>query len=490
MNGTQPFSREIRRLTAGFLIAFGLVVLAAAYWAVTGETSILQRDDNPRRVEAEAAIQRGSIYDRDDVVLAFSAPMNGRQQRQYPIQAAYSALGYASLRYGMGGIEAAYNAQLRGETAPPALLEALTGRLLRTPQVGMDVQITLDAAVQTRIVEAMHGQRGAVVVISIPDGAVLVMASLPTYDPNQIDAQWETLRTAVDNPLFNRVIQGNYQPGGIAYTPLMAAAMLLDIPIDSPLQPATQPYILGDLTLRCAVTLPDIALTLSEAYTFGCPTPLASTAQQMGQSAVEAVLDTFRFGFRADLVTNLLNSSPQPTQIAVPTVTPPIIAQSTFLEAAMGQGNSTLNPVTAAMIAAAIANDGNAPQPYLLHAQRQPHEDESSWEVVFTPRPTLPITTQDTARRLQDIMRSTVTSGAAQNAGRPDIDIGGQVAIAYAGEQTLTWFIGFTTLAGRQGAAVAVVLENTTDVGLAADIGGEALAAAGAALSSGSAASP
>ncbi len=72
--------------------------------------------------------------------------------------------------------------------------------------------------------------------------------------------------------------------------------------------------------------------------------------------------------------------------------------------------------------------------------------------------------------------------GAAQNAGRPNIDIGGHAALAYSGDGSLAWFVGFATFAGRQGAAVAIVLENSADPGLAADIGGTALAAAQAAL--------
>ncbi len=97
-------------------------------------------------------------------------------------------------------------------------------------------------------------------------------------------------------------------------------------------------------------------------------------------------------------------------------------------------------------------------------------------------RPTIPLATADTARQLQDLMRDAVANGAAQNAGRPNIDIGGHAALAYSGDGSLAWFVGFATFAGKQGAAVAVVLENSDDPGLAADIGGTALAAAQVAL--------
>jgi membrane peptidoglycan carboxypeptidase len=85
--------------------------------------------------------------------------------------------------------------------------------------------------------------------------------------------------------------------------------------------------------------------------------------------------------------------------------------------------------------------------------------------------------TANTARQLQDLMRNAVANGAAQNAGRPSLDIGGHAALAYSGEQALSWFVGFATLGGSSGAAVAIVLEGNADPGLAADIGGTALAA-------------
>jgi cell division protein FtsI/penicillin-binding protein 2 len=129
-----------------------------------------------------------------------------------------------------------------------------------------------------------------------------------------------------------------------------------------------------------------------------------------------------------------------------------------------------------AMMAAAIVNDGNAPQPYLLDAIRQPETDV--WELVPHLQPTIPLTTSEVARRLQDLLRYAVATGAAQNAGRPSMDIGGHASLAYSGDSTLAWFIGFATLGGRDSVAIAVVLENSTDPGLAADIGGIVLQSA------------
>jgi peptidoglycan glycosyltransferase len=47
---------------------------------------------------------------------------------------------------------------------------------------------------------------------------VLALISLPTYDPNTLDAEWETLINAPGKPL-NRVVQGSYQPGSMLGLP-------------------------------------------------------------------------------------------------------------------------------------------------------------------------------------------------------------------------------------------------------------------------------
>ena len=469
------FMREINRLLFGILILFGIVALAAAYWAVVGPDTILKRSDNPRLFEAEASILRGAIADRTGTTLVDSQrAANGSVTRDYIYPSMASALGYYSLRYGVGGAEAAYNATLRGDTLSTDTTQALLDSLLHKPQQGADVQLTLDLSVQQQIAAAMAGQRGAVVVLSVPDGAVLSLISLPTYDANTLDANWNNLIAEPGNPFFNRVLQGRYQPGGTLETPLMAAAFLVNQSVDTTFDQGTNPVLLDGDQFTCAVRLPAMSLTLREAYGFACPNPFAQLANQLGAATVQATMDTFHL-------------SQQPTLEGfdtVPTVTVelPTATESAdqLMKIALGQGDVTVNPLNMAMIAAAIVNDGNAPQPYLLLGTRDPGATD------FTPvqavRPTIPLATAETARQLQDLMRYAVANGAAQNAGRPDIDIGGHAALAVSGDGSLAWFVGFATFAGNEGAAVAVVLENSDDTGLAANIGGTALEAAQAAL--------
>lgn len=476
------FTREINRLVLALLVLFGMVTMAATYWAVIGPDTILRRDDNPRLVEAAATILRGAIVDRDGRTLVESTrDDDGQVTRQYLYPAMYSALGYFSLRYGVDGAESAFDPLLSGSAVERDTSTILIDSLLHRSTVGSDARLTLDLDVQERIAEAMEGHgetpfpTGAVVVLSVPDGAVLAMISLPTFDPNTLDANWDALVAAPGNPFFNRVLQGRYQPGGALETPLMAAAFLVNQPLDESIDQASDPVTLDSLQLNCAVRLPSMALTLRDAYTFACPNAFQILALHLSAATVQATVDTFRL----DKHPTLPGFAPE-VSIGAPTPAPVITDDAGLARLALGQGTLTVSPLNMAMMAAAIVNDGNTPQPYILMQTRDP--DTAEWISAESVRPTIPLATANTARQLQDWMRAAVANGAAQNAGRPNIDIGGHAALAYSGNRSLAWFVGFATFAGRRGAAVAVVLENSSDPGLAADIGGTALAAAQTAL--------
>lgn len=470
-------TRELQRLLIGLLCAFLIVLLSATYWAVFGPGTITQRNDNPRLVEAEAAIIRGGILDRNERPLA-STQTNARNQRLYHQESTYSLIGYASLRYGVGGVEAAFDQLLRGDHHPKDTLEALTNQIMHIPQQGADVRLTIDTETQNAIYDhiqtsAAEGNplAGAIVVLDVPRGEVLAMLSLPGYNPNTLDANWEELVEDPGKPFFNRALQGQYQPGATLQTTLMAAALLSNQDIDKPIEEANRPLLLENITLECAtLRQPLLTLSLREAYTFACPQPFAELAQILGSQAIEANLNTFHYNNPL-----ILENFPLSAAIAEP-VNPVQITPDNLVRNALGQAGLTVSPLEMALLSAAIINDGNAPQPRILLATREP--DQERWTVSTARNATTPYINQNTARQLQDLMRDAVANGAAQNAARQGVDIGGHVALAYSGEETQAWFIGFATIGGNRAISVAVVLENTDDTGLAADIGGIALESA------------
>lgn len=504
------FTREINRLLFGLLISFFVIVLAAARWAVFGAESVLQREDNPRLVIEEASIQRGSIYDRNDRLLAVTFPREASFPpecepylaldlfnvadlfRCYPYPAAFSAVGYYSLVYGVSGAESAYDSLLRGDREPETLSSYFDRDILHLPQQGSDVQLTLDLSVQTQVAAAMGNQRGAVVVIAVPGGEVLTLLSQPGVDPNTLERDWEMLVADAGKPFFNRALQGGYQPGALLQLPLLSLAISSNQPPNRLYDAATAPVLVEDVEVACLTPTVDTALTLRDAFLAGCPQAFVMLAQEQGVDAVQAQYVAFRLD-RPPTLPGFVVEPPLPE--ATPTAAAPAalpvtpeaaavlqpnvdvtLTEENFLPNVVGQGTITVTPLEMALLVAAPINGGNAPQPIILRATRAP--GTTDWMSARRTLPSAAVMTGETSLQVQSVLRENVATGSASAAQQPGLDIGGQVAVAYSGESTQAWFIGFATLPDGTGFATAVILENSADFALAARIGGTALTAA------------
>ncbi|MCA9915882.1 MAG: hypothetical protein KC496_21155, partial [Anaerolineae bacterium] len=432
-------TREVQRLALSFLVLFALIGSAATYWATFGADSILLREDNPRTVEDEAAIRRGGLYPRNENTPLAATVENddGSLTRIYYDPASYSYTGYFSLRYGVGGAEAAYDPLLRGET-DRSLETYFQQEILHLPQVGLDVQLTLDSRIQQHLYEALNGMRGAAVVLRVPDGAVAAMVSLPTYDPNVLDEQWETLIEAEGNPFFNRAVQGQYQPGGLIQTSLVGLALLQQESLSAIQAGATEPVTINNLSLTCALAPPSDSLTLQQAYAYSCPTPFLQLAQVIPQNTIEeSFMRLSRIG--TPRLEGFIPDNPEVER--TPEATASITA--TYEEWLLGQGQLTVSPLGIASATGALINAGNAPLPYTLSAIREPG---SEWNNQPHIAQTLPLTTETIARRLREQMQNNLrVLGTAIPDGTT---IGGHVALSYSGEETQAWFTGFILLEG------------------------------------------
>jgi len=436
--------REIKRVAAFLLVSFFVVGLAAAYWMVAGPDGLLQRHDNPRLVLASQAIHRGELLDRSGVTLAASERGASGFSRAYPASADSSVLGVVESGVGVSGPEAAFDALLRGEPADPA--GQAIRNLLHQAQPGNDVQLTLDNGVQQTLTEAMDGVPGAAIVLSLPDGEILGMIS----QPGIVTAEATPEPDAVPSNLVNLALTGQYPVGGATLPGSLSAALLQGVDIVRTEFPAGE----------CAIRLPpNLVITLQDAFLFGCPGPFESATANIAPDALAATRSSFLVQPSAQALNGLLTGYAPGTSDA---------------------GGPTASPLALALMPAAIAEDGAAPNPQIGLAWRAPGTE--TWTPLTTASPAIPVITATTARRLQDLMRQAVAEGAAQNAGRPRLDIGGLAALAGTDEAPVSWFVGFTSLPGGKGAAVAVVLDDSRDTGLAADTGGAALEAAAAAL--------
>ena len=125
--------------------------------------------------------------------------------------------------YGRSGVERYYENRLHGQVGYRQVETNARGRILRVleqkpPVPGENLRLTLDMDVQRAADEALGDRRGAVVAIDPRDGSVLAFVSRPVFDPNLFvngisHQDYARYREDLDNPLFNRALQGRYPPG-------------------------------------------------------------------------------------------------------------------------------------------------------------------------------------------------------------------------------------------------------------------------------------
>lgn len=141
--------------------------------------------------------------------------------------ASFSEEQYESYRgtnaIGKIGIEKQYEDFLLGTVGYRNVETDARGRVLRElerfdPLPGQDLHLYVDAHVQAAAIEAMQGQRGAIVAVEVDTGGVIAIVSNPGFDPNLFvtgisSKNYRALNDSKENPLFNRALQGAYEPG-------------------------------------------------------------------------------------------------------------------------------------------------------------------------------------------------------------------------------------------------------------------------------------
>lgn len=443
---TPGLERAIERLGAVLSICFLVIALGLGYWGLARAPALVERDDNPRRIEDERRIRRGYILDRQRKVLVRSDPGNlGTWRRVYVIPETAPVVGYYSINYGTGGIERAFDADIRGERALNAV-EQIQADLLHLHSTGVSVTLTIDLNLQQMAYQALDHHTGAVVLLDARNGDILAMASQPTFDPNTLEQDWPQLQNAPEKPLLNRAAQGLYLPGSIFQTITLAAAIEKGLAEPQTIFTDTLGVVLTvDPPISCPDDLPQTRFTLAEAYTWPCSVLFARLGLALGGEQLADYATRLGIGLPLDLPIEAARG-----QLLARGVWSNLLAART----AMGQGEVLVTPLEMALMAATIAAEGIRPVPRLVLTVGN--------DQVVPPAQPKQALEATTARHVQTIMAQTL----ARN--HPDgtwADAGGQASSAQsgrAGAPPHAWFVGFAPL-DRPRYAIAVIVEYGED---------------------------
>lgn len=121
------------------------------------------------------------------------------------------------------GVEKYYENVLLGKVGYQRVETDARGLIMKVldstpPEPGSNLMLHVDSGLQRVVSDALGDRRGTVVAIDPKTGGILALVSKPSYDPNLfiagIDhATYASLRDSIDVPLFNRALQGQYEPG-------------------------------------------------------------------------------------------------------------------------------------------------------------------------------------------------------------------------------------------------------------------------------------
>ncbi|WP_432111106.1 peptidoglycan D,D-transpeptidase FtsI family protein [Streptomyces sp. YPW6] len=341
---------------------------------------------------------------------------------------------------------------------------------------GGNVVTTLNGDAQEAAFEGLGDKKGAVVALDPRSGAILALASTPSYDPSVFagnsmkdsDNRQKLLQDK-DKPMLNRALRETYPPGSTFKVVTAAAALEnglyddIDAKTDSPL-PWTLPQT--SVPLQNEGDIPCEDASLREALRWSCNTVFGKMSDDLGNQKM--IEQTDKFGFNEEVFTPVRADAS-----IYPEDNKPQNAM-----AGIGQASNRATPLQMAMVASAIANDGKLMQPYMVAERQAPNLDP-----VYTAEPEelSRALSGENAQKVQQMMETVVEDGTGTNAQIPGVTVGGKTGTAQHGlnnsEKPYAWFISYAKTDNGSPVAVAVVVEdgnaNRDDIsggGLAAPI--------------------
>lgn len=440
-------NRAIAQLRTLFVLLFALLAARQLWVQVVAAPRISVKAHNPRH--ALGAELRGSILASDGTVLARTL----RSKREYPYGPSLAqTVGYISTRYGTSGIESAYDDQLRppdqyGNPASQLVQIFNAVRGAGTVGRGANVVTTLNLTIQNVLAQQLSAhRRGAGVVIDPRSGAILAIASVPSFDPNVLDAAFPTVSQDPQSPLLNRATDGLYPPGSTFK--IVTAANALDssvVKMDSTFYDPGY-FTVGDFTVHNSEEEVTGTENLTGAFALSSNVDFAQIALALGIDKWYDYVDRWRLGQSMDFQLPAQNDRiPEKA-----TVSKSILAQLGF-----GQANLLVTPLRMALIASTVANGGVEPRPFIVRQIAMPTGLRSTAPLQLA----APISAE-TAQNVKNMMVAVVKRGTGTPAALPDVTVAGKTGTATnpAGKPH-SWFVAFAP-AENPRVAVAIVVEN------------------------------
>lgn len=448
-NGEKRGNFQILLVTYAVVAVFLCMIGYLVCFMVKDSEEIINNPYNKRRNILAERIVRGSIYSSDGKVLAKTVTeSDGTEKRVYPYNNTFCHV-VGRITNSMTGVELAQCYPLLTSHSNP--VNQLGNTFRGEKNKGDDVYTTLDADLQQVAYNALGNYKGAVVAMEPDTGKILAMVSKPDYNPNTVEADWDSLveDEEAESALLNRATQGLYPPGS-TFKVLTAIEYILENP------KTFQGYSYncegsgsfeGNI-INCYGKEKHGELNLSSSLAKSCNASFANIGMKINKNSFKKLCEKFMFN-KSLPVKFEYNKSKFSLDEKSDT--------GELVQTVIGQGRTMITPLQNAMIASTIANDGEMMVPYVVdHTENEAGQEVKKYEPVSNGK----IIDKKVADIAGKYMRAVVESGTGSSLNDFSYHVAGKTGSAeFDSEGTShAWFIGYAP-AKNPKIAVSIVVE-------------------------------
>jgi len=368
-------------------------------------------------------------------------------KRYYPMRGlAAQVVGFAGRdNKGLEGLEQAYNDVIAGEAAERKVLRDARRGTVLLPDIsfgearpGKDLHLTIDTWIQHLLerelaaaVERTRAKSASAVLLDPNTGAILAMASLPTFDPNHFSR-------SSSQSWRNRAVMDAFEPGSTFKMVTAAAALERNLVDPEDIFDCEH----GSIVIQ-GVRIHDHKsfgrLTFREVLAKSSNVGAIKTGLMVGKPDLYQQIVDFGFG--------------RPTGVDLPGESPGILRTAdrwpkrATAYISFGQ-NLSVTSLQMASAFAAIANGGTLLSPYVVtsvghNGERDERRHRPRW--VGNP------VSASTARSVERLLESVVSDGTGKKAAIPGFRVAGKTGTAqkaspdggYAARKFVASFVGF-----------------------------------------------
>ena len=407
-------------------------------------------------------------------------------QRYYPYgNFAPYVLGHTSAdSQGIAGIEMKYDKHLKGKSGKLIVSTDASGREIPRgmekyyePTQGDGLVLTIDEVIQhytekavQKAYELNNAKRVTVVAMDPKTGDILSLASKPDYDPNdprtpiypyyqeELDKYEEKDKLKGYYQMWrNPAVSDTYEPGSTFKLITSSAGLEENVIKDGEKFTCTGSVTIGGRKIKCwRHYRPHGAQTFKQGVQNSCNPVFVEVGSRLGVSKMYDYLEAFGFMDKTGID---LPGEAKGILYNEKNVGPVELATISF-----GQSIS-VTPIQLITAISSIANDGNLMQPRLVKAYT---DNQGNIVEEINPKMVRQVISQETSKKMMDIVESVVSEGSGKAAYIPGYRIGGKTGTAqkvidgkYAQGKYICSFMGIAPTDDPQIVVLAIVDEPT-----------------------------